>query len=153
MGQTYIKLPSKKRVFGQMARHPFKKVFDIRGDVDLSHILLKNVSVLCQQGLIDDSPLVLGFLEVRVREEEKHFFQLTFGKETRQVLHRIPPNAGDVTILSWLFQPQGFNPLKEITLFDINTAGTHLTENPYLIIGWSLCALCPRKTFKTGSKG
>ena len=76
MGQTYIKLPSKKRVFGQMACHPFKKVFDIRGDVDLSHILLKNVSVLCQQGLIDDSPLVFGFLEVRVREEEKHFFQL-----------------------------------------------------------------------------
>ena len=115
-----------------MACHPFKKVFDIRGDVDLSHILLKNVSILCQQGLIDDSPLVLGFLEVRVREEEKHFFQLTFGKETRQVLHRIPPNAGDVTILSWLFQPQGFNPLKEITLVDINTYGRNSSDRESL---------------------
>ena len=58
----------------------------------------QHVGVLGEQRLVDDPPLVLGLLEVRVGEEEEHLLQLPFPEEVGQVLHGVGPQAGDVAV-------------------------------------------------------
>ena len=44
--------------------------------VGTTHPLLQGVGVFTEQGGTDDAPLVLGLLEVRVREQEEHLREL-----------------------------------------------------------------------------
>ena len=56
--------------------------------------------VLGQQRLVDDPPLVLGLLEVRVREQEEHLAQLTLAEEVGEVLHGVGAETRDVGVLT-----------------------------------------------------
>ena len=64
--------------------------------------------------LVDDPPLVLGLLEMRVREEEEHFLELAFLEEVWQVLHGVGPKAGDVGVAAGILQPQRFDPVLDV---------------------------------------
>ena len=102
----------KQWVSGQVPRHPIVEIFDVGGNVNAAHVFLENVRVLRQQGLIDDSPLVLGLFEVGIGKEKKHLFQLALFKEARQVLHGIATDAGNVPEPSRILLSQRFNPLQ-----------------------------------------
>jgi hypothetical protein len=53
----------------------------------------ENVGILGNERLVDDAPLVFGFLEVRVREQEEHLGELAFPEEVGQILHGIAPGT------------------------------------------------------------
>ena len=95
-----------------MSDHPIKKVLYVRGNVNPAYALFQNECVLCQQRLVYNSPLVLGFLEVGVRKKEKHLFQLAFGEEAGKVLHGVSAKARNIAVLSRFLEPQSFDPLK-----------------------------------------
>ena len=78
---------------------PVEEILHVSDRVDLP-ANSQDVGVLGQQGLIDNPPLVLGFLEVRVREQEEHFGQLTLPEEIGQIFHGISPEASHVSELS-----------------------------------------------------
>ena len=60
---------------GEVPDLPLEQVLHV-GDGVEAPALPQHVRVLRQQGLVDDAPLVLGLLEVRVREQEEHLAQL-----------------------------------------------------------------------------
>ena len=64
--------------------------------------------------LVDDPPLVLGFLEVRVREEEEHFLELALLEEVGQVLHRVRPQAGDVCVATRILKSERSDPILNV---------------------------------------
>ena len=62
--------------------------------------------VLGQQRLVDDPPLVLGLLEMRIREQEEHFRELPLPEEIGQIFHGVTPETGDVSELSWILRSE-----------------------------------------------
>ena len=66
------------------------------------------------KNLIYDPPLVFGFLEMRVRKEEKHFLELPLLEKIWQVLHCVRTKTGDVRVISRILKPQGANPVFDI---------------------------------------
>ena len=71
----------------------------------INYSFLHDVSVFCKQSLIDNSPFVLGFLEMRVREEEKDFCELPLFKKARQIFHCITSQAGNIVKTAWIEKP------------------------------------------------
>ena len=64
--------------------------------------------------LVDDPPLVLGLLEMRVRKEEEHFFELALLEEVWQVLHGVGAKAGDVGVAARILEPQRSDPVLHV---------------------------------------
>ena len=52
----------------------------INSCLNLNLGLLEHVGVFCEESLVDNSPLVLGLLEVRVGKQEEHLRQLALSK-------------------------------------------------------------------------
>ena len=70
----------KERMFTQFRGHPIVQVWHVRDGVNLSSNT-QGKSVFCQEGFVDNPPLVLGFFEVRIRKQKEHLFQLAFSEE------------------------------------------------------------------------
>ena len=52
---------------------------------------------------------MFSFLEVWVREKEKHLGELTLFEEVGQVLHGVAPETGNVRVLARVLGSQGYN--------------------------------------------
>ena len=85
---------------------PIKEILYVGNGIDLPSNS-QDVGVLGQQGLINDPPLVLGFLEMWIREQKKHFGQLALPEEIRQIFHGISPEASHVSVLSRVLRSEG----------------------------------------------
>lgn len=76
-----------------------------------THSLSKHISVFTQVAPVDDPPLVLRLLEVRVRIQEKHFLELSLVEIVCEIFHGVGANAGDVLVLAWMQMSQHFDPV------------------------------------------
>lgn len=100
----------------QMWHHPLVEVFDV-GDVvektlkrclsagiveivTQTHPFAEDVSIFTQQRRIDDSPLVLWLLEMRIRVEEEHLGQLALVEVVGEIFHRVRSEARDVVVFA-----------------------------------------------------
>lgn len=79
-----------------------------------THPFSKDISILAQERRVDNPPLVLWSLEMRIRIQEEHFLELSLVEVISEIFHRVGANACDVLVLSRVDFPQHFNAILNV---------------------------------------
>lgn len=86
----------------KMLDHPVMEILHISDSVE-EPTRAKDIGVLGQQSLTNNTGLVLLLLEMRIREQKKHFAELGLVEKVWQKLHGISTDDSDILVVRFGF--------------------------------------------------